>query len=369
MLRAADKWLAGYLASRVRAAGRLPRACHVMFCLADHFEPFGGGAGRETALLKVRRWVSDYPAQMNAFRDADGLPPRHTFFYPGDEYDAGVVEELSALTRGGWGEVEVHLHHRGDTAATLESKLALFRDRLRAVHGLLGSGGDGAPRYGFVHGNWALCNSRPDGDWCGVDDELGVLARTGCYADFTFPSAPSPTQPRMVNAIYYASDRAGQGRGHDRGVRVKAGAGCGGVPGPGGLMLVQGPLGPSWGRRKWGVFPRLENGELTAVNPPTPERIRGWVGCRIGVRGRPDWIFVKVHTHGCSEAGMAAMLDGPMAAGHGVLKAMCAAREGWKLHYVTARELYNIVRAAEAGERGDPGRFRDYEIGPPPAAA
>jgi hypothetical protein len=34
----------------------------------------------------------------------------------------------------------------------------------------------------------------------------------------------------------------------------------------------------------------------------------------------------------------------------------------WKLHSVTARELYNIVRAAEDGHSGDPGGFRDYEI-------
>ena len=32
----------------------------------------------------------------------------------------------------------------------------------------------------------------------------------------------------------------------------------------------------------------------------------------------------------------------------------------WRLHYVTAREMYNIVKAAEAGETGDPGRCRDY---------
>ena len=32
------------------------------------------------------------------------------------------------------------------------------------------------------------------------------------------------------------------------------------------------------------------------------------------------------------------------------------------LHYVTAREMYNIARAAEAGESGDPGGFRDYRI-------
>ena len=35
------------------------------------------------------------------------------------------------------------------------------------------------------------------------------------------------------------------------------------------------------------------------------------------------------------------------------------------LHYVTARELYNIIRAAEAGEVGDPDDYRNYSIGPP----
>ena len=32
----------------------------------------------------------------------------------------------------------------------------------------------------------------------------------------------------------------------------------------------------------------------------------------------------------------------------------------YKLHYVTAREMYNIVKAAEAGEPGEPGEYRDY---------
>jgi hypothetical protein len=36
----------------------------------------------------------------------------------------------------------------------------------------------------------------------------------------------------------------------------------------------------------------------------------------------------------------------------------------WRLHYVNAREMANIVRAGEDGEAGDAGRFRDYEIPP-----
>jgi hypothetical protein len=39
------------------------------------------------------------------------------------------------------------------------------------------------------------------------------------------------------------------------------------------------------------------------------------------------------------------------------------------LHYVTAREMYNIAFAAMAGERGNPHEYRDYLLSPPPVAA
>ena len=39
-------------------------------------------------------------------------------------------------------------------------------------------------------------------------------------------------------------------------------------------------------------------------------------------------------------------------------------RPGHRLHYVTTRELYNIVKAAESGLTGDPGQYRDYVIRP-----
>ena len=40
----------------------------------------------------------------------------------------------------------------------------------------------------------------------------------------------------------------------------------------------------------------------------------------------------------------------------------------YRMHYVTAREMFNIVRAAEAGEPGNPGDYRDYVLPPPHAA-
>lgn len=39
------------------------------------------------------------------------------------------------------------------------------------------------------------------------------------------------------------------------------------------------------------------------------------------------------------------------------------------LHYVTAREMFNIVKAAEAGHTGDPHAFRDFLLSPPEGIA
>ena len=98
-------------------------------------------------------------------------------------------------------------------------------------------------------------------DWCGVNNELDVLRETGCYADFTMPSAPSPTQTRTINSIYYAvddPDAAQVARPRGRGRRQR--------PSPAGsLMLIQGPLVLDL-ERKWGC-PRVENGCLQGNQP------------------------------------------------------------------------------------------------------
>jgi hypothetical protein len=41
----------------------------------------------------------------------------------------------------------------------------------------------------------------------------------------------------------------------------------------------------------------------------------------------------------------------------------------WVLHYVTAREVFNVAMAAMRGQAGDPNAFRDYVLPPPPVAA
>src|SRR6267154_1312195 len=86
--RGLDRWLGGYLLqSRRRRAVRSGEAVHLLLCVADHFEPRWGGACDEVAAARVGRWLEEYPRLFGRFQDADGRPPRHTFFYPIDQYE------------------------------------------------------------------------------------------------------------------------------------------------------------------------------------------------------------------------------------------------------------------------------------------
>ena len=324
----------------------------MLFALCDHYEPLWGGAPDDIGRARVDAWADGY-SQLAAFRDSDGRPPRHGWFFPGEEYRAYFLDRLGELVRAGYGEVELHLHHDGDTAATLapriEQHLATF-----AGHGHL-SRRDGGYAWAFIHGNWSLANGRPDGRWCGVDDELQLLHRLGCYVDLTFPSAPDPCQPDKVNQIYWPIGDLARRRSYELGERARVGAAYDDR-----LLMVTGPL--ALARKGLGV--RIENGAITGDDPASGSRVATWIRQGIHVEGRPEWIFVKVHTHGAIENTAASLLGGGGRALHGALREVM--HRGWKLHYVTARELYNVARAAMDGMTGDPGQYFDYLIPPPP---
>ena len=133
-------------------------------------------------------------------------------------------------------------------------------------------------------------------------------------------------------------------------------------------MIIQGPLGFRWRSRKFGLIPRIENSDIRAVSPPSPDRIDAWVDTGIHVEGRPEWTFIKIHTHGTQECDLDTLLGAPMATAFSHLESRYNDGKDWKLHYVSAREMYNIVKAAEAGCSGDPGQYRDHLI-PRPAYA
>ncbi len=356
-----ETWVRGYVRHVIHRA-RAPRfdgTRHLLFALCDHYEPLWGKADVAQGKVRVQAWEEGYPALAREFRDADGRPPQHSFFFPGEEYTPGFLDSLAGLARAGFGEVELHLHHDGDTRDQLRAKIADYL-RIFASHGHLSRDPDGRIRYGFIHGNWALANARADGRQCGVDDELPLLFETGCYADFTFPAAPDEAQPDIVNQIYWPTGDLTRARCYEGGERARVGQ-----VRDDRILMIEGPLGLALRPRLRSPI-RIENGAITARDPAGLDRVRTWVQQAIGVEGRPDWVFVKVHTHGAPEQQGASLLGAGGRLMHSALTTRFNDGKRWVLHYVTAREMFNIARAAMDGRSGNPAQFRDYRLPPPP---
>jgi hypothetical protein len=334
---------------------------HLLFAICDHYEPLWGDACARRGQARVQRWLEGYPELARGVRDADGRPPRHTFFFPGEQYRPEYLDALASLARRGLGEVEVHLHHDRDSAEKLTQDLLGYTQRF-AEHGHLSRDDSGRLRYAFIHGNWCLANSRRDQRWCGVDAELRVLFETGCYADFTFPSAPDETQPGIVNQIYWPCGDPERARAHEVGVRARVGQTMNDR-----ILMIQGPLAVA--RRPGRLRLRIDSAALTANDPASPERLETWVSQGIQVAGRPEWLFLKLHTHGAPEPQAESLLGAPGRELHRLLASRYNDGTNFVLHYVTAREMFNIALAGMHGRSGNPNAYRDYSLSPPGAAA
>ena len=319
----------------------------VFIAICDHWEPRCYGASDALADERVRRWRDDYPRLFSQFQDVNGRPPQYTFFFPEDEYRPRHIEGIRPLIEAGLGDVDIHLHHHDDTPEHLLETLSTFRDTLYYQHGLLRRDPVTCEIvYGFIHGNWSLCNSRPDGLLCGVDSELSILRQSGCYADFTLPSAPSATQTQTINSIYYAQDIPGRTKSHNTGIRACVGQ----KPPENHLLMIQGPLLLDWQRRRWGVIPRIENGDLHDGRAASLRRLELWMRAGVHVAGRPNWRFVKLHAHGCKDGNIDTMLGEPMQQFHHELAGFQKQHPNFRYHYVTAWEMAQLVHQAEQGD-------------------
>lgn len=354
----ASSWFNAEIVLRAAASGwkrrRTPGPVDIFLCVVDHFEPQVGQPAGYVARERLEEWLGLYPAMAGQFRDWEGRHPAHGFFYPWDEFDAWEFERLSELCADGWGEIDLHLHHRDDREASLRRKLSQASS---AYAPALSRWPDGRPAWGFIHGNWALANSRHDCDrnYCGVDHELALLDEAGCFADFTFPAWRYTSQPRRVNTLYYADPWAGR-KGYERG--VEAASGRRGE----GLLLVQGPLIPQLVRRSGRPRLAVDDGDLAASRRYRPERLDRWVRQGISVAGRPDQVYIKLHCHGAADENRRLLLEQGLPALYTDAEARYNDGERFRLHYVTAREMFNLVRAAETGRRIPVEEARDWVL-------
>ena len=122
-----------------------------------------------------------------------------------------------------------------------------------------------------------------------------------------------------------------------------------GVPAPdNSLLMIQGPLALDFSSRKWGVLPRIENGDLTARRPPTLERLNLWLTVAPRLPGRENHIFIKLHTHGCQEANMNMLLGEAMRGFHEAARQLTSQCNWFRYHYLTANELARVIRKVNA---------------------
>jgi len=349
-------FLPNYMAQRLVDGGPplfSSRPTHVFVLMTDHFEP-------DYRLSRVRDWANRYAALAARHRDSVGRPPQHTWFYPGEQDSPPILAALRTMTAAGYGEVELHYHHAYDTVDSLrdglKDALAMFQ-RFGFAQTV-----DGKTAFAFIHGNWSLDNSLGE-QLCGVEREIELLHELGCYADFTFPSIYENSQPSHPNVIYATRDGDGP-KSYETRLPLTALR-----DGTAQLMMFQGPLifSPTLNPKQ--LFLYLEDGDVHTVGHASPGRVDDWVRANVHVAERPDWIFVKLFSHGASTSGdMEAVTGADFDRSLSYLERRYNDCRRYVLHYITAREAYNLARSAAEGATGDPQQYLDAFIKPYVAA-
>lgn len=334
--REAQVWLPAYCRDllRRRLTSR-PPVQRLWVAICDHFEPLFATSDENLAAVRVAAWRQNWPGLAQRHRDSTGRPPQYSFFYPQEEYRPNLLEPLAEMVRLGLGDVEIHIHHGGEGRDEFIHRMSGFQHVLHDRHGLLRrNGSTGKLSFGFIHGNWCLDNSNPDGSHCGLNDELSILRDLGCYADFTMPSGAHPSQSRTINRIYWAKDDPERPKSYDHGVDFVPG-----TPIPAGdLLMIPGPFGFT---SRPNLRPMLETGEIAGYSPMPEGRAESWLELapRIGADA-----FLKLYTHGTQERTCSEYFGGRrvLDAVFDSLSAL-SSRLGLSLRYVTAWEMYQAI--------------------------
>lgn len=361
-------WLMRYPVWRLgevlrRMTDRVDRQ-ELLVLVANHFEPGWNESFEvldwQTQMQRVDDWCEKARGIGQSITDIDGKPFRHTYFYPAEQYHYPLLEQLAELQNDGFGEVEVHLHHgerNPDNATNLRRMLDDYRFLLADRHKLLSRKGvEGEPMYSFVHGNMALANSA-GGRFCGVDSEIQILTDTGCYADFTLPSAPNQTQVPRINTIYQCGKMPYESIPHFSGADLQVGVK------PSLPVLFTGPLVFDWRRKIHGIpIPRIDDGALAGNYPLSLARFNRWRNANISIKGRPEWVFIKLYCHGFFPQDQDETIGDPICRFWEKVLEFSEKSRRFQVHFVTSREAFNIAMAAVDGHQGNPGLYRDYQM-------
>ena len=128
------------------------------------------------------------------------------------------------------------------------------------------------------------------------------------------------------------------------------------------LLLVPGILGLRRVKGGKKIFPVIESSNIDRDDCLDESRIDYLAANALRIKGRPNWLFIKLHTHGARNADFGLPFALPVDRAHGHLNRKYNDKKRYFLHYVSAREMYNIIKAAESGLDGNPNDYRNFII-------
>ncbi len=109
-------------------------------------------------------------------------------------------------------------------------------------------------------------------------------------------------------------------------------------------------------------IPRLDDGALVHNQPMDIARLKRWASANVTVKGRPEWIFVKLYCHGFFQHDQSACIGDDAQRFFSEIIENGEKTGEYQLHFATAREAFNIVSAAIDGKDGVPNDFRNYRL-------
>ncbi len=282
--------------------------------------------------------------------DGDGRKFQLTFACPGRNPDSTALHVLTEYCRRGLGEVEYLIPRDYSSEASMREKLEQGLRRFNS-HGWMKTVNSEI--------RFAVVRERSDSERGEADlrRQVSVLSDLGCYADMGFPGVRSSRPPSRVNTMFMVSSADSEPYNESDELRA-------GRLGKGGLLVIEGPFLIDWTDWRLTLRPYVEDGHLNPEALPDPGRVDSWIRANVHVIGQPNWIFVKLTIDGLSDAASAQSLQHSLDQSLMYLEEVYNDDELYRLHYVTAREMYNMAMAAQAFKSGNAGLFRDYLIEP-----
>ena len=342
-----DEWIVSYtldLISGDHPIYSADEATDLIFLIVDHHEH---SFDNKEAEASTEQWIKDYSEAIKGITDSNGRKFQYSWFYPYDDRRTpSSLELLSEFAGKGYGDIEFHWH-RGNISDEEFQRGVADAMKWFSSYGVavpITSDKRWETAFGYVAGNWDLDNGlgRRDGE----SHEIDYLLNEGGYGDFTFPNSTS-AQPPFYSRLYYATDSP-ESKSYKTGETAAVGVD------EEGLLMFMGPTALDFKEMT------VEFGTVEAWwYKNFQSRVDNWFRNAPTVEGKPEWRFVKTYTHGVQSRDLFTSGDFRR-----MLQKLLKYTEDndLRLHFVTAREAYNIVQAAEDGLKGNPYEYRNYEI-------